>query len=102
MLSNDLTDLVLHCTKPRSSESLIQIWLNRGVDGFELSRTYDLPTGAGPLSLADMGRSVLPRIVQMTEVSDRPGRDDRHRFPHLRSQIHEHRYRTRLRYQHSI
>lgn len=49
------TDLVLHCASPKSTRQYIQIWLNKGQDGYVLERTFDLPKGSGPLSFADMG-----------------------------------------------
>ena len=52
-----IPDLVLHCSTARSAEQSIQIWLNRDESGYELSRTYDLPHGSGPLSFADMSES---------------------------------------------
>ncbi|WWC89342.1 uncharacterized protein L201_004263 [Kwoniella dendrophila CBS 6074] len=51
-----LPDLVLHCAKPKSTHHSIQIWLNRGKSGYQLSRSYDLPRGSGALSFADMNR----------------------------------------------
>lgn len=50
----DAPDLVLHCQGETASRSSIQIWLNRGAAGYELSRTLELPRGAGPLTFADM------------------------------------------------
>jgi len=57
-----VSDLVLHCAAARSAEQSIQIWLNRGEDGYELSRTYDLPHGSGPLSFADMSESIIRNV----------------------------------------
>jgi hypothetical protein len=54
-----LSDLVLHCRKPKSTIHTIQIWLNRGAAGYKLAQTYDLPKGSGPLSFADMSESHL-------------------------------------------
>ncbi|WVF71448.1 hypothetical protein IAT40_006252 [Kwoniella sp. CBS 6097] len=51
-----LPDLVLHCAEPKTTHHSIQIWLNRGQNGYVLSRSYDLPAGSGPLSFADMNR----------------------------------------------
>ncbi|WVR07022.1 hypothetical protein IAU60_004061 [Kwoniella sp. DSM 27419] len=51
-----LPDLVLHCAEPKSKRHSIQIWRNGGTSGYELSRSYDLPRGSGPLSFADMNR----------------------------------------------
>lgn len=48
-----LADLVFVCSKSSGSKS-IQIWSNRRDQGFTLSREADLPTGAGPLSFADI------------------------------------------------
>jgi integrin alpha FG-GAP repeat containing protein 1 len=53
----DGADLVLHCEGDSASMSRIQIWLNRGSEGYELSRTYELPRGSGPLTFADMSAS---------------------------------------------
>lgn len=36
---------------------MLQLWLNKGEKGFEMSKTYDLPDGAGPLTFADMSKS---------------------------------------------
>ncbi|GFZ43951.1 hypothetical protein JCM24511_01671 [Saitozyma sp. JCM 24511] len=58
-----LPDLVLHCTRPRSSHHSIQIWTNRGPAGFALARSYDLPRGSGPLTFADMNRDGSLDIV---------------------------------------
>ncbi|KAG1456514.1 hypothetical protein G6F55_006464 [Rhizopus delemar] len=47
-----LADLVFVCSK-KSTKS-IQIYTNSRKDGFKLSQQADLPTGAGPLSFADI------------------------------------------------
>lgn len=47
-------DLILHCAESKSGMGSIQIWLNRGEEGYELGKTIELPKGAGPLSFADM------------------------------------------------
>lgn len=49
-------DLVLHCLKPKSTTHSIQVWLNRGVAGYKLAQTHDLPKGSGPLTFADMSK----------------------------------------------
>ncbi|KAL7335883.1 hypothetical protein PS15p_201296 [Mucor circinelloides] len=48
-----LADLVFVCSKSSGSKS-IQIWSNRRDKGFALSHEADLPSGAGPLSFADI------------------------------------------------
>ncbi|CEP13272.1 hypothetical protein [Parasitella parasitica] len=48
-----LADVVFVCSKSSGSKS-IQIWTNRRDQGFKLSHEADLPTGAGPLSFADV------------------------------------------------
>lgn len=48
-----LADLVFVCSKSSGSK-LIQIWTNRRDQGFVLSHEADLPSGAGPLSFADI------------------------------------------------
>ncbi|WVQ99391.1 hypothetical protein IAU59_006524 [Kwoniella sp. CBS 9459] len=58
-----LPDLVLHCAEPKTTHHSIQIWLNRGQNGYVLSRSYDLPAGSGPLSFADMNRDGSIDIV---------------------------------------
>ncbi|WVW83885.1 hypothetical protein I302_105907 [Kwoniella bestiolae CBS 10118] len=58
-----LPDLVLHCSKPKSTHHSIQIWLNRGPAGYVLSKSYDLPRGSGPLSFADMNRDGSMDII---------------------------------------
>lgn len=54
-------DLVLHCQGARSNQRSIQIWLNKGVNGYTLSKSYDLPKGSGPISFADMGELIIPK-----------------------------------------
>ncbi|ORY34008.1 hypothetical protein BCR39DRAFT_518106 [Naematelia encephala] len=56
-------DLVLDCETPHTTQRFIQIWLNRGSGGYELTRTYDLPRGSGALSFADMNRDGTIDIV---------------------------------------
>lgn len=51
-----LPDLVLHCERPRTTSQYIQVWLNKGLQGYVLSKSYDLPKGSGSLSFADMNR----------------------------------------------
>jgi integrin alpha FG-GAP repeat containing protein 1 len=62
--SADSLDLVLHCQRPKSTAQFVQIWLNKGKEGYGLARTYDLPKGAGALSFADM--SELIRLNNIT------------------------------------
>jgi hypothetical protein len=64
-----VSDLVLHCATARSAEQSIQIWLNRGEGGYELSRTYDLPHGSGPLSFADMSESSVRCVKEANQRS---------------------------------
>ncbi|WVN88253.1 uncharacterized protein L203_103454 [Cryptococcus depauperatus CBS 7841] len=68
-----LPDLVLHCSTLQSQDSL-QIWLNRGEAGYILARSYTLPSGAGPLSFADINRDgsidiVFPTCSRRSESS---------------------------------
>ncbi|WRT66340.1 uncharacterized protein IL334_003295 [Kwoniella shivajii] len=58
-----LPDLLLHCARPKSTHRSIQIWLNRGSTGYQLSKSYDLPKGSGPLSFADMNRDGSMDII---------------------------------------
>ncbi|CAO3681171.1 unnamed protein product [Rhizopus microsporus] len=48
-----LADLVFVCDKSSKSQS-IQIHVNSRQDGFKLAQELDLPSGAGPLSFADI------------------------------------------------
>ncbi|OWT41807.1 hypothetical protein C362_00168 [Cryptococcus neoformans Bt1] len=57
-----LPDLVLHCTRSKSI-NFIQIWLNRGDAGYILTRSYDLPSGSGPISFADTNRDGSVDII---------------------------------------
>ncbi|KAL7421858.1 hypothetical protein Q5752_003629 [Cryptotrichosporon argae] len=68
-----LPDLVLHCQRSRQSSKSIQIWLNRGSAGFVLGRTYNLPSGSGPLSFADMNECSWRDPVRIILMSDRDG-----------------------------
>ncbi|WWC70229.1 uncharacterized protein I206_104179 [Kwoniella pini CBS 10737] len=67
-----LPDLVLHCAQSKSSLRSIQIWLNKGKSGFELSKSYDLPRGSGPLSFGDINRDgsidiIFPTCAQQSK-----------------------------------
>ncbi|WWC61849.1 uncharacterized protein I303_104434 [Kwoniella dejecticola CBS 10117] len=67
-----LPDLVLHCATPKSTARSIQIWLNKGKSGFELSRSYDLPRGSGPVSFGDLNRDgsidiIFPTCAQTSK-----------------------------------
>jgi hypothetical protein len=99
-------DLVLHCTRPRSSHHSIQIWTNRGPDGFALARSYDLPRGSGPLTFADMSESLFihrpPLFGTQLRVSPRPRRLAGHRLPDVRSALYLDRRGIRLQSQHRV
>ncbi|ORX36662.1 hypothetical protein BD324DRAFT_626704 [Kockovaella imperatae] len=58
-----LADLVLDCIDARVDSRSIQIWLNRGSEGFQFAKSYNLPSGAGALSFADMNRDGTLDII---------------------------------------
>lgn len=50
-----LADVVFVCENGDKSQT-VQIWTNQREEGFKLSQSFKLPTGAGPLTFADMGK----------------------------------------------
>ncbi|CAO3614596.1 unnamed protein product [Cunninghamella echinulata] len=48
-----LADVVFVCENSDKSQT-VQIWINQREEGFKLSQSFKLPTGAGPLTFADM------------------------------------------------
>jgi integrin alpha FG-GAP repeat containing protein 1 len=51
-----LADFVVRCKNPADT---VQIWRNTKDQGFVLHLTLELPSGAGPISFADIGMSLL-------------------------------------------
>lgn len=47
-------DVVLHCGGAKANHRKMQVWLNRGEQGYILSNTWDLPVGSRSITYADM------------------------------------------------
>lgn len=47
-------DVVLHCARAKANHNAMQVWLNRGDQGYILSKTWELPLGSRSISYADM------------------------------------------------
>lgn len=68
LIPNVSLDLVLHCSRSKTV-SFIQIWLNRGDAGYILARSYDLPSGSGPISFADTSKSKSLEVCETNTLS---------------------------------
>ncbi|BEI87812.1 uncharacterized protein CcaverHIS019_0105300 [Cutaneotrichosporon cavernicola] len=56
-------DVVLHCGGAKANNRKLQVWLNRGKEGYILSNTWNLPLGSRSISYADMNRNGAMDLV---------------------------------------
>jgi integrin alpha FG-GAP repeat containing protein 1 len=52
-------DLVLHCQRAAANERVIQVYLNRGDEGYVQSKSFNLPTGSRAFTFADMSEFLV-------------------------------------------
>ncbi|CAK9786351.1 hypothetical protein CC85DRAFT_284969 [Cutaneotrichosporon oleaginosum] len=59
-------DVVLHCGGARANHRSLQIWLNRGEQGYILSNSWPLPVGSRSITYADMNRNGAMDLIFST------------------------------------
>jgi integrin alpha FG-GAP repeat containing protein 1 len=64
-------DVVLHCGGAKANHRKLQVWLNRGDQGYILSNTWDLPVGSRSITYADMSECGASRVECVGHRADR-------------------------------